>query len=610
MLAGQDDATQKISVDVNIPADAIIGRYKLTVEVTSELETGMKTERTTKPDIIVIFNPFSPADDCFMENPSHRNEYVLNDVGLLYRGGWYDFSGKEWAFGQFDEGILDITLKLLRVDSRATSNPERSLLKRTSPVFCSRVLSAMVNNFDAKGVIFGDWSGNYEGGKRPTFWSGSAKILQEWNKTNMPVKYGQCWVFAGVLTTVMRAIGIACRPITNFRSAHDMEYNMTIDEFYEEDGSKSEVMNSGDSIWNFHVWNEGYFRRPDLPKGYNGWQAVDGTPQEASNHLMQCGPAPVSAIKNGEIYIGHDTNFIFAEVNADVLEWQVDKQGQVTALLRRNTRDVGRKLSTKAVGSNEREDLTDRYKYEEGSSDERKAFERAYAHGRKADYHEKLNVIKDEGAITISHETIGEVINGKTIKVAAKVTNTTSQSRDVIITTVMHTVLNTGARRGLVARERIEVKLDAGEVSQKTFSLDFSQYSSQLVDENAVRVTTTVRVQQTSNLYVGTYDFQVKSPDCLKIKCADKLANYEYSSVQLVITNPLPVALTTGEFSIEGSGFYGASVKAVGPIAPGETYTSEVMEIRPYRRPNIQLLADFDAREIMNIKASKTVEVE
>ena len=33
---------------------------------------------------------------------------------------------------------------------------------------------------------------------------------------------------------------------------------------------------------NFHVWNESWFKRRDLPQGYDGWQVIDGTPQEAS----------------------------------------------------------------------------------------------------------------------------------------------------------------------------------------------------------------------------------------------------------------------------------------------------------------------------------------
>jgi hypothetical protein len=33
---------------------------------------------------------------------------------------------------------------------------------------------------------------------------------------------------------------------------------------------------------NFHVWNESYLTRSDLPDGYDGWQAHDSTPQEVS----------------------------------------------------------------------------------------------------------------------------------------------------------------------------------------------------------------------------------------------------------------------------------------------------------------------------------------
>jgi len=41
---------------------------------------------------------------------------------------------------------------------------------------------------------------------------------------------------------------------------------------------------------------------------------VDGTPQEASEGVMQCGPASVRAIKEGEVYLPYDSKFIIAEV--------------------------------------------------------------------------------------------------------------------------------------------------------------------------------------------------------------------------------------------------------------------------------------------------------
>lgn len=36
-------------------------------------------------------------------------------------------------------------------------------------------------------------------------------------------------------------------------------------------------------IRNYHCWNEAWMTRPDLPVGFGGWQAVDGTPQETSD---------------------------------------------------------------------------------------------------------------------------------------------------------------------------------------------------------------------------------------------------------------------------------------------------------------------------------------
>ena len=43
---------------------------------------------------------------------------------------------------------------------------------------------------------------------------------------------------------------------------------------------------------------------------------------------MQCGPAPLAAIKEGHIYIGYDTGFVFGEVNADRVTWICQKAGR------------------------------------------------------------------------------------------------------------------------------------------------------------------------------------------------------------------------------------------------------------------------------------------
>ncbi len=56
-------------------------------------------------------------------------------------------------------------------------------------------------------------------------------------------------------------------------------------------------------------------RRPDLPSGFDGWQAVDATPQEESPQSggYKTGPSPIKAIRDGNS-LHFDTNFLIAEV--------------------------------------------------------------------------------------------------------------------------------------------------------------------------------------------------------------------------------------------------------------------------------------------------------
>lgn len=598
-------------VEVNIPADAIIGRYNVAVEIKSETEAGVQTSAKHQPDVIVLFNPFCPQDDVYLPDEAHQKEYVLNDEGIIYYGSVNRIGGMNWLFGQFEEGILGVALKLLREEPNSKKNPMKSIKKRSSPVQCARILSAMVNCGDDDGVLWGNWSGDYSGGAKPTSWSGSVKILQEWSRNKMaPVKFGQCWVFSGVFTTVLRALGIPARSVTNFNSAHDTEFNMVIDKFIDEEGE--EVDYSSDSIWNFHVWNEAWFKRRDLPKGYDGWQAVDATPQEESGGIMRCGPAPLKAIKEGEIFVGQDTNFLFGEVNADRVYWKVNKDSEVTGIVKRQTRHVGRNISTKACGSDRREDLTSQYKHPEGSEEERAAFDRAYAHGRKAPYHDKF-VIEEEGAVTVDITPASEdVAIGSDVNVAIKVTNTTTETKTVTINTVVCSMLNTDERKAILKTIKKQVTLDqASESHSESISLGYSDYGSRLSDCSTIRFTTTVRVEESGNLYVERYDLRLETPDCVTIQIDDQLVKRKYGEVKFSITNPLSVPLTGGVLTLQGSGLSITSddtIQIRDPIPPGATITSPPFEVRPYRT-SVTLMADFDSNEVANLKCKSRVSV-
>lgn len=142
--------------------------------------------------------------------------------------------------------------------------------------------------------------------------------------------------------------------------------------------------------------------RKDLPPGYGGWQVLDATPQETSNGealqkkggthfhgirpcpyltcsngpswlfcspsgLYCCGPASVRAIKEGEVDLNYDTAFVFSMVNADCVSWLV--HGGKEQRLHRDTNSVGNFISTKSIQSDDRDDITENYKYEEGMTE-------------------------------------------------------------------------------------------------------------------------------------------------------------------------------------------------------------------------------------------------
>ncbi|XP_058258210.1 transglutaminase 5, like [Hemibagrus wyckioides] len=346
----------KASVCVYSPPTAIVGVYQL------YLVSRFGSYSCRIGQITLLCNPWCTDDSVYLPEENQRKEYVRNRIGLLYMGTNNFITRRSWDFDQYESGILDICMMMLQVSNEHKQNWRRDYTKRFDPVYISRVVSAMVNHDDDCGVLEGNWNGNYSSGVNPSDWEESGSILKQWANSNFrPVQYGQCWVFAAVMCTVMRVLGIPTRVVTNFNSAHDTNKNMEIEEYYSE---KGERLPHGDSIWNFHVWVECWMKREDLPEGYDGWQAVDPTPQERSDGTFRCGPAPVKAIRECRTDMNYDVPFIYAEVNA-VVHRYIMCQSQILSCTTETDR-VGALICTKGLGSDKPQDITSTYKHNKG----------------------------------------------------------------------------------------------------------------------------------------------------------------------------------------------------------------------------------------------------
>ncbi|KAK5615047.1 hypothetical protein CRENBAI_006549 [Crenichthys baileyi] len=565
---------------------APIGRYTLNLGQSGSIE------------FILLFNPWCPADEVYMDNEQSLAEYVLAQDGIIFRGSSKHTIPTPWNFGQFESGILDICLRILDMNPKCLRNPGKDYSGRRNPVYVTRVLSAMVNCNDDKGVLLGKWSDGYEGGVSPLFWRGSVEILRNWDtQACQPVRYGQCWVFAAVACSVSRALGIPCRVITNYLSAHDTNYNLVIERYVNENG---ELIQSREMIWNYHCWVESWMTRPDLNPDFDGWQASDPTPQEKSEGVYCCGPIPVRAIKDGELTFKYDAPFVFAEVNADVVTFMKKKDGSTSKVTTSGL--VGQKISTKSVGNDTREDITHLYKYPEGSDEEREAF-------KKANHQNKLLQEKPEPGLHITIKVTSDMRKGCDFDVFAVVTNNTEAEKKCRLVFGSCAVSYNGFLGGNCGfKDLLNVQLSPGAERRVPLRLNYSKYGDQVTEDNLIRLAALLMDYSTGEAQLAMRNIVLDNPE-IKVRILGEPKENRKLAAEISIQNPLPEPLDNCCFSIEGANLTGGNIisERLGcTVGPGEDAKIKIY-FTPTHSGLRKLVVDFDSNKLCHVKGYRNV---
>nr|XP_015004892.2 protein-glutamine gamma-glutamyltransferase 6 isoform X1 [Macaca mulatta] len=606
-----------LTVSLASPPNAVIGRYLLSIRLSSH----RKHSNRRLGEFVLLFNPWCAEDDVFLASEEERQEYVLNDSGIIFRGVEKHIRAQGWNYGQFEEDILNICLSILDRSPGHQNNPATDVSCRHDPIYVTRVISAMVNSNNDRGVVQGQWQGKYDGGTSPLHWRGSVAILQKWLKGRYkPVKYGQCWVFAGVMCTVLRCLGIATRVVSNFNSAHDTDQNLSVDKYVDSFGRTLEDLTE-DSMWNFHVWNESWFARQDLGPSYNGWQVLDATPQEESEGVFRCGPASVTAIREGDVHLAHDGPFVFAEVNADYITW-LWHEDESRERVYSNTKKIGRCISTKAVGSDSRVDITDLYKYPEGSRKERQVYSKAVkrlfsgkASGRRTWirraggrclWHDDLLEPTTKPSITGKFKLLEPPMLGHDLRLALCLANLTSRVQQVRVNLSGATILYTRKPVAEILHESHAVRLGRQEEKRIPITISYSKYKEDLTEDKKILLAAMCLVTKGEKLLV---EKDITLEDFITIKVLGPAMVGVAVTVEVTVVNPLLERVKDCALMVEGSGFLQEQLSIDVPTLEPQERASVQFDITPSKSGPRQLQVDLVSPHFPDIKGFVIIHV-
>jgi len=269
------------------PVDAPVGQYELWLRLV-HADTGDLIAEEMIEDLVVLFNPLSANDQVFIDE-GDRVAYVTSEQGYYWDGDLPTGISKKrvpWRHNQYSEAVLEVTLQAL--DGLPSVN-------RSDVVAVSRFVTANMNALNG-GVLLGCWGCEVEPDATDPLEleRRSDAVLQPYlDSDGQPTRYGQCWAFAGITTSCLRALGVRTRMASGYEIGWDKDVDGSIELQYVWPTFLFDETNS-DLIWNFHVWVESWFEW----KGGAEWHVLDSTNMNPSVHdlVLRLGPAPLSRV--------------------------------------------------------------------------------------------------------------------------------------------------------------------------------------------------------------------------------------------------------------------------------------------------------------------------
>ncbi|XP_053402741.1 hemocyte protein-glutamine gamma-glutamyltransferase-like [Mercenaria mercenaria] len=396
--------------------------------------------------------------------------------------------------------------------------------------------------------------------------------------------------------------GYAVTAGTGYAVTGGTGYAVTGGTGYTVTGGTGYAVTDGTGYVDFHVWNESWCKRPDLPPGYDGWQAYDPTPQECLEGVFTCGPASVKAVRQGEIFYGYDTKFIFAEVNGDRVHWTVDQEGNmIPVCVEENL--MGQYISTKAVSRISREDLTNTYKFSEDDEEKDVTAELA----RKLSYR-RIPKVQEPNSLDVEFNMTTDMQRCGNFSAIMKIKNSSDESRKVDVHMSALSCRYTGIPTTELKDTSSATVLEPNAETEVSLQLKCVDYIGNVDSDSHLNLYAIAQVKETGQHFILQEPAWIEKPH-LELKTEGNAHVGKVFDVVIKLINPLSVPLTGGLLNIEGPGMQRTSqVKVKKALAPGEELR-ETVQMKSRRLGRKEIIASFQCRQLSDVTGVIEIDV-
>ncbi|XP_024423734.2 protein 4.2 isoform X1 [Desmodus rotundus] len=585
---------QSCTISVTTPSDAVIGHYSLLLQV-------LHRKPCLLGQFTLLFNPWVREDAVFLKNEAQRWEYVLNQNGLIYLGTADCIQEEPWDFGQFEGDVLDLSLDLLSVDKQVE--------KWGNPAHVACILGTLLHTLKEKRVLSTPEPQAAQEAALLNKRRGSVPILRQWlTGRGRPVYDGQAWVLAAVACTVLRCLGIPARVVTTFGSAQATSGGLCVHQYYNEEGLQNGEGQKG-KIWIFQTSTECWMTRPALPQGYDGWQVLYPSAPEGGAALKACDLVPVRAVKEGTLGLTPAVADLFAAVNASCVVWKCCEDGTVQ-LTNSNTKYVGNSISTKGVGGDRCEDITQNYKYPEGSLQEKEVLERVQnkklKHG--GDDGNRPPSLEIADPLYLFLEAPTSLPLGGDAQLSVTLINPSDQEKSVQLAIGVEAVYYNGVLAAELWRKKMFLELSGNLVQKITTSLSYSYFEQSPPENSFLRLTALATYSESSPSCFAQEDIAICRP-CLAIEMPEIAEQYQPLTASVSIHNSLDAPMKDCVISILGRGLiYRERSYKLGPVRPGNTLCTQ-FRFTPTKVGLQRLTVEMDCNMFQNLTNYRSVTV-